>query len=191
MAYEEKRVTVAYYGTLPGDSPLLVSVPTTPGHAPQRLHTLAAYACQPMAFAVKNDLGITLLIASGWRPHRWASRAQYEATLIQRYGSVAKGRLYLAFDSPHETGLAVDFGCGGLEPRSATIETQRQAPLFHWLVANADRFGWHPYKQEPWHWELPLSLHAYQSGVADPLGPSEVPFCEDGSCVEAPLDESD
>jgi len=190
LAYEEKRVTTAYYGTLPSNSPLLVPVPTAPGHQPQRLHTLAAYAFQPLAIAVKHDLGITLLVASGWRPHRWTSRAQYEMALVKKYGSVAKGRLYLAFDSPHETGLAVDFGCGGLEPRSSTIETQKRTPLFHWLVANADRFGWHPYKMEPWHFEHPLNLHAYQSGVADPLGPSELPFCEDGMCVEAPLDET-
>jgi hypothetical protein len=190
LAYVEQRVTTAYYGTLPSASSLLVPIPTTPGRPPQRLHALAAYAFQPMAVAVKNALDIVLLAASGWRPHRWTSRAQYEATLIEKYGSVAKGRIFLAFDSPHETGLACDFGCGGLEPRSATITTQKQTPLFRWLVANADRFGWYPYKAEPWHYECPVSLHAYQSGVADPLGPSEVPFCDGGSCVEAPLDET-
>ena len=190
MSYIEQRVTTAYYGTLPRDSSLLVSIPTTPGHQPQYLHVLAAYALQPMAIAVKNDLGIVLLGASGWRPHRWASREQYEEVLVERYGSVAKGRLYLAFNSPHETGLACDFGCGGLEPRSATIPTQKRTPLFHWLVANADRFGWHPYEVECWHWEFPVSLNAYRSGVADPLGPSELPPCADGMCVEAPLDET-
>ncbi len=189
MAYVEQRVTTAYYGTLPGSSSLLVPVPTTQGCQPQRLHMLAAQAFQPMAIAVKNDLGIVLCCASGWRQHRWSSRTQYEMFITSRYGSIAKGRLFLAFDSPHETGLACDFGCGGLEPRSATIPTQKQTPLFHWLVANADRFGWHPYMQEPCHWEFPVSLHAYQSGVADPMGPSEVPFCDGGSCVEAPLDE--
>jgi LAS superfamily LD-carboxypeptidase LdcB len=177
MSYEEKRVTTAHYGTLLGSSPLLVAVPTTPGHAPQKLHTLAAQAFTPLAAAVKSDLGIVLLCASGWRPHRWASRAQYEQTLIEKYGSVVKGHLYLAFDSPHETGRACDFGCGGLEPRSATIAQQKQTPLFHWLVANADRFGWHPYKVEPWHWELP---DGNQSMICD---------AETGLC-EAPLDST-
>jgi LAS superfamily LD-carboxypeptidase LdcB len=191
MAYVERRVTTAYYGTLPGSSSLLIPVPTTPGHRPQRLHTLAANAFQPMAAAVENDLGITLRCASGWRPHRWTSRAQYEAFVIQRYGSVAKGRLYLAFDSPHETGLACDFGCGGLEPRSATIETQKQTPLFHWLIANADKFGWTPYKVEPWHFEHWLSLDSYRSGVAAPQVEA-VTTCSDSNdvCVEAPLDET-
>lgn len=187
MSYEEKRVLVATYGTLPSNSPLLVPIPTALAHPPQRLHTLAAQGLAPMASAVATDLGIILLGASGWRPHRWTSRAQYESVLVEKYGSVAKGRLYLAFDSPHETGLALDFGCGGLEPRSSTIATQKQTPLFHWLVANADRFGWHPYKVEPWHWEFPVSLSAYHSGVADGTPPTQM-VCEDGVCVEAPLD---
>jgi LAS superfamily LD-carboxypeptidase LdcB len=144
-----------------------------------------------MAAAAAHDLGIVLLGASGWRPHRWSSWTAYVNFVTERYGSIEKGRLYLAFDSPHETGLTLDFGCGGLEPRSATIVLQKQTPLFHWLVANADRFGWHPYKVEPWHWEYPVSLSNYKSGIAEPGPMPPLPLCADGEiCIEAPLDES-
>jgi len=190
VSYEEKRVSTKFYGTLPSNSPLLEPVPTTLGHQPQRLHVLAAHALAPMASAVAQDLGIVLLGASGWRPHRWASWADYVAYVTKRYGSLEKGRLYLAFDSPHETGLALDFGCGGLEPRSATIALQKQTPLFKWLVENAWNFGWHPYKQESWHWEYPVSLSNYRSGMAEPGPAPPLPACEDGVCIEAPLDES-
>ena len=144
-----------------------------------------------MSAAAKSDLGFELLGASGWRPHRWASRAQYEQFLIKKYGSVAKGRLYLAFDSPHETGLALDFGCGGLEPSSATIQQQQQTPVFHWLVANAWKFGWHPYKVEPWHWEFPVSVQAYQTGVAAPGDAAPASVCAEGDseCIEALTDD--
>jgi D-alanyl-D-alanine dipeptidase len=145
-----------------------------------------------MSEAVQRDLGFPLLVASGWRPHRWASREQYEQVLIQKYGSVAKGRLYLAFDSPHETGLAMDLGCGGLEPVSATIEKQKSTPLFKWLVENAYKYNFTPYRVEPWHWECRISLNAYDSGVADNTTPEPVTTCMDPNdvCIEtvtAPL----
>jgi LAS superfamily LD-carboxypeptidase LdcB len=80
-------------------------------------------------------------------------------------GSVARGRRFLAFDSPHETGLALDLGCGGLAPVAATIARQRRTPLHAWLVANAWKFGFHPYQAEPWHWEHPVELGSYVAGA--------------------------
>jgi LAS superfamily LD-carboxypeptidase LdcB len=186
MSYEEKRVLVRNYGTLASSSPLLVPIPTSPGHPQQKLHKLAAEGLRKLTAAASSGVHVVLLGASGWRPHRWTSREQYEDVLVQKYGSVEKGRRYLAFDSPHETGLALDLGCGGLEPRSATIEKQQATPLWKWLVENAWRCGWHPYEAEPWHWEFPVSLAAYRSGVAD-SGP-QVCSADDGSCVET-LDE--
>lgn len=187
MSYEEKRVTVKTYGVLPGGSDLLVEIPTAPNRKLQRLHKLAAQGLHVMAAAAASDLGIVLLGASGWRPHRWASWAAYEQAMIKQYGSVARGRKFRAFNSPHETGLALDFGCGGLEPRSATIPAQRATKLHHWLVEHAGYFGWHPYKNEPWHWEFPVSLQAFKTGVADS---DATPVCEEGlECIESPFDE--
>lgn len=161
--YEEQRVRVKNYGRLPRSSKLLVDVPGTQGK-PRKLHKLAAAALAKMVAAAKAEAGLDLLVQSGWRPHRWASREQYEERLIAKYGSVKRGRIYLAFDSPHETGLAVDFGSEGLFPASSTIEKQRATKAHAWLAANAWRFGWHPYKAEPWHWEFPISKDAWTTG---------------------------
>ncbi len=173
MSYEEKRVKVTELGTIAGTSPLLVEIPGTAG--PRKLHRLAAESFKVMAAAIQRDLGIEVKAASAWRPHRWTSRKQYEDTLIAKYGSVKAGRKWLAFDSPHETGLAVDFGVGGLAPVSKTADKQRTTPLHLWLVNHAHEYGWHPYKNEPWHWEYPLSLAAFKTGtpgaVDDPAGP--------------------
>jgi len=162
MNYEEKRVKVSELGTISGTSPLLVEIPGTSG--PRKLHRLAAEPFKVMAAAIKRDLGIDVKAASAWRPHRWTSRQQYEDKLIAKYGSVKAGRKWLAFDSPHETGLAVDFGVGGLEPVSKTADKQRKTPLHLWLVTHAHEYGWHPYKNEPWHWEYPLTLAAFRTG---------------------------
>lgn len=166
MSYEEKRIKVAVYGTLKSNSPLLVAVPGV-GSKPCRLHKLAAAGLATMAAAIQKDLGIELRLASAWRPHRWKSRADYEQTVIKKYGSVREGAKWLAYDSPHETGLAIDIGVGGLTPSRASANAQRQQPLHVWLVEHAWEHGWHPYKREPWHWEFPVSLAAFKSGVAD------------------------
>lgn len=162
MSYEEKRVKVATYGTLPASSPLLVEIPGTQG--PRKLHKLAAEAFLKMSAAIRRDLGIDVKAASAWRPHRWKSKKHYEDTLVAKYGSVQAGRKWLAYNSPHETGLAVDFGVGGLEPVSKTATKQRATPLHKWLVDHAHEYGWHPYKTEPWHWEYPLPKGAFHSG---------------------------
>ncbi len=165
-SYVERRVCVRVYGTIGPDSPMLVPVPGTGG--PRRLHVLAAEALERMSAAIQQDLGITIKLASAWRAHRWESRAQYEAVLVAKFGTIAEGKRWLAFDSPHETGLAIDIGVGGLKPSRASVGFQRGTPLHQWLVARAYEFGFHPYKTEPWHWEYPMSLAAYRSGVIAP-----------------------
>lgn len=61
--------------------------------------------------------------------------------------------------SPHRTGTAVDMYVGeapGLRPdttEDANRLFQSKTPVYRWLVANADRFGFYPYVFEPWHWE--------------------------------------
>lgn len=54
--------------------------------------------------------------------------------------------------SAHQTGRAVDCHLG--HPiESEYVDALRAAPAWHWLVANAERFGFYPYDTEPWHWE--------------------------------------
>ena len=61
--------------------------------------------------------------------------------------------------SAHRTGLALDLYVGqapGFGPDSSADPNRRfmsQTPTYHWLVANADRYGFAPYPFEPWHWE--------------------------------------
>lgn len=161
----ERRVRVDRLGVLPGSSALLRDVAAVKGR--RRLHRLAAEAFEAMSQAAVADGQVELAVISAWRAHRWESKAQYEATMIKEYGSVSRGRRYKAYSSPHETGLAVDIGVGGLWPDSKTANKQREQPLHQWLVANAYRFGWHPYLPEPWHWEFPLSLRAWTLGLQD------------------------
>ena len=61
--------------------------------------------------------------------------------------------------SPHRTGYAVDLYLGqapGYGPDS-TADASRlylsHTASYRWLVANAERFGFHNYPFEPWHWE--------------------------------------
>ena len=164
MGYAEKRVRVADFGILPLSSDLLVSVPSVPG-MDCKVHVLAASDLLAMAAEIKRLLGIEALIASGCRAHRWASRAAYEAAMVTQYGSVAEGQRWVAFNSPHETGLAVDFGCGGLHPDSKTAIYQRQTLLWAWLHDNAWRFGFTPYLPEPWHWEHWIPREAWLTGA--------------------------
>lgn len=61
--------------------------------------------------------------------------------------------------SSHRTGLAMDVYVGqapGFGPDSSADLNRHfmsLTPTYHWLVANADRFGFVPYPYEPWHWE--------------------------------------
>jgi len=190
--YNEQRIGVRIYGKLSGDSELLVPVPATGG--PKRLHKVAAAALLRMAEAVRRDLAIELKLASAWRAHRWQSREQYEAVLVAKFGSVAEGRRWLAFDSPHETGLAIDIGVGGLKPSRASVAFQRKQPLHQWMVAHAWEYGFHPYKVEPWHWEFPISREAYASGVVaddDPGPPINISFDPNDLDLDAEVLEDD
>jgi D-alanyl-D-alanine carboxypeptidase len=150
----ENRVRVKDYGRIDdGDDSRLVPIPSIPGKT-CKLHRLAAAAFTVMAYACFVQTGIRLVAASGWRPHRWTSRAEYEAYLVKHYGSILAGRKWVAFDSPHETGLAVDFGSSGLSPDSKTAQKQKLTPAYKWLKDNAALYGFTPYLPEPWHWEF-------------------------------------
>lgn len=88
----------------------------------------------------------------------------FELLLIAKYGSVQKGRKYLAWHSPHGTGLAMDFGSNGLNPISKTNNTQKKTTLFKWLKDNAHKFGFSPYEKEAWHWEVLIPRENWANG---------------------------
>jgi len=170
---QENRVRVAKYGILTPKDPRAVAVPSIPGKT-CKLHYLAADALARMSAACERDTGIPLLLASGIRPRRWTSRGQYEDYLILNYAYlvkdetfttesarraaiIEKGDDYIAYNTGHQTGLCVDFGSGGLEPRVSTIKKQRETVVYKWLCAHAHEYGFTPYIKEPWHWEYNIS----------------------------------
>ena len=159
---KENRVRYDKYGSalLPGD-PRQEPVPTKPGGKQQYLHWRAARAFQRLHKEALAE-GLDLRLASGCRTPRFATEEEYNAFVTKRYGSVAKGRKYLAYKSAHFVCLAADFGTEGLEPKSSTIAKQRKTAAYAWLEKNAERFGFTPYMLEPWHWEYNISFDDWE-----------------------------
>ena len=164
--FVERRVRVRRLGSIPKSSALLRDVPGTGGRT-RKLHRLAAEALTAMSTECKAEVGVELIVQSGHRRHRWNSREHYETVLRKKYGSIREGAKWLGYNSAHETGLAADFGSGGLEANKNSIPEQLETPVYAWLVANAFRFGFTPYKREPWHWEYALSYRAWMTGLSD------------------------
>ena len=199
MSYVENRVYVRDFGLLPVGSPLLVPIPTSVGHKQQYIHKAASPDFLLLAEAIENDLGFKAEVASGHRPPLWSTIEAYNADMIKQYGSVAEGRKWRAFQSAHSTGLAIDWGCGGITPDRRLIPAQKKTKFYAWLVDNAYRWGWHPYLNEAtWHLEHKVSLNAYKTGIADGTeAPGNVTpvettpeindVCEDNLCMESPL----
>jgi D-alanyl-D-alanine carboxypeptidase/Putative peptidoglycan binding domain len=118
------------------------------------LHRLAAQALEVMIQAARAD-GIPkplLELVSGYR-----SVAQQEKLWkigLQKHGSAKEARKWIAppGHSAHHSGRAVDLWMGlGLGKRNASA--MRKGIVYKWMVDNAVRFGFYPYKAEPWHWE--------------------------------------
>jgi hypothetical protein len=182
QAYKENRIRVFAFGALPVNSPLLVSVPSTKSKG-QKVHKLVASRLKALNEAWTNETGKSaFLVASGHRRHRWNHDFEYyKKKIIEEYKSkypagtsdaqvFRKGSGLKAFMSPHETGLAVDFGNNGLVPETSPsrggrpIGEQRNTAAHIWLKNNAHFFGFTPYKFEPWHWECLVPRENWKSG---------------------------
>jgi hypothetical protein len=165
VEYQENRVKVKDYGgSLVGGAAKKLLEVVEPG---VKLHKLAAVRYRAFKKAAIAAGFPEFKISSGWRRHRWKSRAHYEKMMIAEYGSVASGQKKRAYASPHELGLALDVKAHGVyasEKGSKTIPKQKQTPLFAWMKENAHKFGLTPYKYEPWHWEARIPRDSYASG---------------------------
>src|SRR5262245_61924007 len=118
------------------------------------LRRVTAQAWQALVAAARRD-GIpapVLLPTSGFRDPE-LQRKLWENAKI-KYKSEEAARKWVAppGHSPHQTGRAIDFYLGG-QNSSANVAQLRTLPAYHWMVANARRFGFYPYEAEPWHWE--------------------------------------
>ena len=164
--YTENRVRIndGFAAITNSNDERLVSAPTIPGRATVKVHTLTYERFLKLSEAAVEAGFEVPLLASGWRRKRYSTREEYNAAMIEKYGSVAEGRRWIAYESPHMTGLAIDFGNNGLYPKSATNSQQKQTPFFKWLKENAHRFGFTPYKREAWHWEVKVPMDNYVSG---------------------------
>lgn len=118
------------------------------------LHRLAAAAWQALVAAARSDgLASPLLLpTSGFRDPETQRRLWEDA--LKKYGSPEKARKWVAppGGSPHQSGRAIDFHLGGRN-NSENVTALRGLPAYHWMVQNAQRFGFYPYTTEPWHWE--------------------------------------
>ena len=152
---------------MPCSAPQIVDVGAP---SSKRAHVLVVKRFKLLQEAFIKETGLEpLKVTSACRPHRWASRAAYEAKMIKSYGSVAEGRKWVAFASPHESGLALDMTHPAkprLEVSSKAAKAGRlqKSPAFLWLKANAHRWGFTPYKREPWHWELKVPYESWRTG---------------------------
>ena len=163
MSYVEKRIRVKNFGVLDPKDPRVVEVPRESRAFARKawLHWRAMDALQDLQDAAAKD-GVSLRISNGLRRKKKLSQEDWEEQAIHQYWKEGETRAqaraklykYRSYSGPHETGLVVDFHDGGLEAKSATISKQRKTKAFAWLKENASTYGWHPYKNEPWHWEL-------------------------------------
>ena len=122
--------------------------------------TYAAYKRMVAAAAKDKTLGLKLTPTGELAPEEKflkivsAFRSREYQNQLRRQ-SPNSGRAGLATNSPHFTGRALDVYVGG-EPvttKDFNRAAQVQTPVYKWLVANAERFGFYPYYYEPWHWE--------------------------------------
>ena len=153
-SFQHRTIFDAIVGLLCEGKPADVVTVTGYGGKAIPLHRVAAAAWQALVRAARAN-GIAdpvLLPVSGYRsPER---QAQLWRDALQKYGSPEEARKWVAppGSSAHQTGRAIDFYLGG-QNGSGNVAQLRQLPAYHWMVANAVRFGFYPYEREPWHWE--------------------------------------
>ena len=123
--------------------------------SPKQLHRAAYDAFLRLKAAAEAD-GIPpnlLVIVSGYRSIR--SQQSLWENALNRYRDPNIARRWVAppGGSPHHTGRAIDFSLGTRND-SSNIPALRSTVAYKWLVCNAERFGFTPYRNEPWHWEF-------------------------------------
>ncbi len=131
----------------------LRSVPAATQGRSVRIQKDAAEAYRAMLQAARaNRISRDVLLpTSGYRSTSKQRKLWEQA--LKEHGSEAAARKWVAKPggSAHHSGRAIDLWLG--VRKSAGAEAQRNTAAFKWLEANAERFGFYPYKREPWHWE--------------------------------------
>jgi D-alanyl-D-alanine carboxypeptidase len=103
--------------------------------------------------AHRDGLPSTLLkVISGFRS--MSEQRRLWAKALVKYKTAAEARKWVTPPgfSAHHSGRAVDLWLGQTIG-SKQVEALRETRAYKWLVKNASKFGFYPYKAEPWHWE--------------------------------------
>ncbi|MGB5347588.1 MAG: D-alanyl-D-alanine carboxypeptidase family protein [Woeseia sp.] len=136
--------------------PPAADMETIDGHRGRQvpLHRLAAAAWRTMVAAARAA-GIAaplLLPISGYRSTK-RQRGLFRKA-VARYGSESAARKWVAppGKSAHHSGRAIDLYLG-YDISSRLAPKIRNTAAWRWLRDNAERFGFYPYENEPWHWE--------------------------------------
>ena len=122
-----------------------------PGNGGQKLFPEAKDAFVRMRDAAQTD-GVTLTILSSFRS---------AATQERIKASNPSGTAVAQGTSSHTYGLAIDLALTVPDLRITEISTATmpnmvamyRSPVYKWMALNGRRFGWFPYRREPWHWE--------------------------------------
>jgi hypothetical protein len=171
-----------------------------PGETTFRLHRDASAAYAQMSTAARAE-GVTLAINNSYRP----------AAVAQANAARAGNRAAVASFSSHTLGLAIDLNMSHGRLRFAETSTRPfqnvvdmfKSPVHKWMFLRGERYGWFPYRREPWHWEYnpagfrdrlrqphtsatspsdaPAPSAAVQEGITDPLTPPRAAIALSGS----------
>lgn len=165
-----ERVYVKDYSSLLSSDKRLVTVPKELSYkgATRRVHKAILADLVNMLEAAKAAGIDPLTVSSGWRPRAYPDFETYKAAMIKRYGSLAEGRKWKAYESPHETGLTVDLRNKDIAAVSKTAAKQKTTPTFRWLKDNAADYGFVFYTKkgevvEPWHLEHPVPREVFDA----------------------------
>jgi LAS superfamily LD-carboxypeptidase LdcB len=126
------------------------NIEQVPGQGGHRLHKDARDAFVRMHRAAEAE-GVDLVIEASYRSPETAA-----ANAANSGNSSA-----VANFSAHSLGLAVDLRMSHGNQRYSEITTRpmqnvvdmRESPVHKWLFMRGSDYGWHPYQNEPWHWE--------------------------------------
>jgi len=91
-----------------------------------------------------------------------------------------KKRPLSALHSPHETGLAIDFGNNGITTNSDHQAKHRLTEGWQWLKANAHLYGITHLSNETWHWECLIPRESWKSGEEFATPANGVPLLPNG-----------
>lgn len=170
-------------------------VTAVPGNGGARLFPEATDAFVRMREAASAD-GVTLTILSAWRSAATQDRIRSGNA---NPAAVARGV------SAHTYGLAIDLALTVPGLRLTEISTASmpnmvamyRSPVYKWMALNGRRFGWFPYRREPWHWEYnPEGFRArYEAagrtgGALNYGAPTGLFEAYAPSSVSAPLDDT-